>query len=121
MAGMRSRHRMRCRPCRAKGAKKNHGHFTLRRAPKHYKRAPCCPRCKSLSIVSVEEARRRTVAKRDTCYCERVPHPHKRGTHALCKDYKGSATKAWTDQDFEDYSRQIFDPKNGKHRRTTFS
>jgi phage FluMu protein Com len=85
---MRSRHRMRCRPCRKVGLSQGHGHFTLRRAPDKYKRQPLCPRCKSDNVVSMEAATKARNARRlhNRCYCSNVPHPHG-PDHQLCNQY----------------------------------
>lgn len=131
MAGFRSRHRYRCRPCRKKGSAKNHGHFTLRKSPTQLAkkgRVPKCPRCRSDDVADMEFIRRRAVAKRrDTCYCAGVPHPHTHAKHLLCvhfphehlifhwpRDYPGTLER---EQDLEERSEDLWNPHNGKHRR----
>ncbi len=125
MAGMRSRHRYHCRECRRRGSAYR---FTLGHSLAWFKiyrtRAPVCPRCKTTDFYSFEKIRQKAqkkyTAKRPICKCSGVPHPHGINSHKLCMAYDGRDTTSWTGQDFDDYSKRLFEPKNGKHQRTTF-
>lgn len=87
MAGMRSRHRMRCNAGRRKGAATPHWLFTIPKHPDLFKRDVKCPTCGSTDVVSCEETYRRAQAKRAKCYCFTVPHPHVKGKHRLCLEH----------------------------------
>ena len=99
----RNRHRMRCSSCTQR--------FTLKRAPAEYKHPPKCPRCRSRLVYSCEAARRRELAKQDTCRCAAYPFPHRAGSLRMCWRHK-LADVAVTDQEWLDYQAVIETPRS---------
>lgn len=81
-----NRWRMRC------GVEKCRHRWTLRRHPAKYKRKPKCPRCGDvIRVRSVEEERRREMAKRKEtgrfCECGGYPFPHEKGSLRFCEHH----------------------------------
>lgn len=63
--------------------------WTLRKHPAQYKRQPRCPKCHdTIHVRSVEEERRREMAKRKKtgrfCECGHYPFPHDKGSLRFC-------------------------------------
>lgn len=98
-----NRHRMRCSRCRAR--------FTLKRHPDLYQRAVRCPSCQSLTVYSCEAARRRELAKQETCHCPNFPFPHRSGSLRLCWNHP-KIEQSPTEEEVEHYKSILATPRS---------
>lgn len=101
----RKRHRMRCK-------KKECGaRVTLKKHPDEYVRPHQCPRCGRMTLRSVEEERRREIAK-VRCTCAAYPFPHARGKMRFCHFHPLAAVQPTIDE-FEQYEACLATPRSG--------
>jgi hypothetical protein len=71
----------------------------------------------------MEEAYQKVVARRkaETCYCDGVPHPHQKGWHKLCCEFKAHLREGWTEEDLQAYQQSLFNndsDKKGRRRKS---
>jgi len=111
MSGKRSRVRYRCRACRRAGL--TNPWFTVRRRVQY----PKCPRCRSVDVHRQQEVQQKAERKRRHLYCYavgcRVPHPHRYGTHKLCRGYSGVVS----DEELQDIEMRLYNnyPNRSQH------
>lgn len=108
----RYRHRMRC------GVVSCRHRFTLKRHPDNYKRTIKCPKCgDSTKVHSVEEERKRELAKQDTCYCPMYPFPHRSGSLRLCDNHPAVVSgESCSEEEYQDYLAIMEVPRGGRRR-----
>ena len=100
----RTRHaeRFRCNVCR-----------TRWRHRKKRKTEPKCPYCKeTIRIRSIEQERRRELAKQDACHCNAYPFPHRKGTLRM-RHHHPMIDVEPTDEEIYDYEACLATPRSG--------
>ena len=82
-------YKCRCRKC---GARK-----TLSKHPDEYVRDKICWSCKAVNSYRVDWYRTKgKESKKNTCYCDGLPYPHRAGSTVWCREHP-------TDPSEEDY------------------